>query len=239
MDSSRRSISCSANYQSLKGIEIFDVDPNVYNATTLWIHWCYTFKSFLRKEYPVDEPDDTKLKLLSERLSPTIFEYIWNCNTYKDAMNILNNIYMRPRNEMLSRYILKTRKQLSGESIADYIRALKLLAEDCNFKDITAEEYANETIRDTFIAGTNSIEIKQHLLNNLPMNLDDVLNIAISVENVEARMRSNRSSMSNPDLASTSGSSEANTEVDESRQKRFSWNKLREKINKSCLNRDP
>ena len=57
-----------------------------------------------------------------------------------------------------------TRTQCPGESIAEYVHSLRELARDCDFVQVTAEQYRDELTRDAFINGLASSSIRQRLL---------------------------------------------------------------------------
>ena len=48
----------------------------------------------------------------------------------------------------------------------EYLQALKTLSKDCNFKDVTAAQHQEESVRDLFISGLQSSLIRQCLLEN-------------------------------------------------------------------------
>ena len=162
--------------------ERFDIEPGGTASDTRWAHWRYTFINFLSEELPDEVPDSIKLKLLINHLSPTVYSFIQDCKSYEIAIRLLDEIYDKPKNEIHARHILATRRQQSGETIAEYIRCLKQLAHDCNFKSVTAEQNRNEYIRDAFIAGISCHNIRQRLLENLALTLDEAQNQAISLE---------------------------------------------------------
>lgn len=68
------------------------------------------------------------------------------------------------------------------------MRDLKKMSQDCNFRDVKAEIYKNEYIRDAFIAGINSQKIRENfrILENLTLTL----NQAISLEMAEKKYQS-------------------------------------------------
>ena len=75
-----------------------------------------------------------------------------------------------------------TRRQLPEESLDDYLRNLKILSRDCSFKDVTADIYQEESIRDSFIAGIRSNYIRQRLLENDKLDLSTASSTARSLE---------------------------------------------------------
>lgn len=160
----------------------FDVEPNTTAADLKWLHWYSTFNNFLSEECAKDTPESMKLKLLVNHLSPTIFSHIRAIKTYKEAIKTLENIYVKPTNEILARHLLTTRKQRSDETVKEYIQALKLLALDCRFTEVTAEEHQKESMRGAFIAGISSQKIRERLLEKLNLTLDEAVNLAISLE---------------------------------------------------------
>lgn len=162
----------------------FDIEPNTTAADLKWTHWYATFSNFLTEEGP-EVPDSMKLKLLINHLGPSIFAFIRESKTFDDATRRLNEVYIKPKNEIYTRHVLSTRRQLPGESISEFIRSLKQLAHDCVFKDVTAEVYKQEYIRDAFITGISSPKIRQRLLENIVLSLDEALNQALTYESAE------------------------------------------------------
>jgi hypothetical protein len=45
------------------------------------------------------------------------------------------------------------------------------LSKDCNFSQVTANQYRDEAVRDAFITGLLSTNIRQRLLENKTLNL--------------------------------------------------------------------
>lgn len=144
--------------------ERFDVEPNTSVADIKWLHWRDTFENFLAEE-AVAATDSMKLKLLVNHLSPTIYNYVRACANYTDAIKTLDDVFIKPKNEILARWHLTTRKQRSDESIAEYIRALKLLAHECRFKAVSADEHQSEYIREAFIDKISFNKIRESWKN--------------------------------------------------------------------------
>jgi len=55
------------------------------------------------------------------------------------------------------------------------------ISKNCNFNDVTAEEYRKELARDAFINGLSSRTIRQRLLENYRLTLDQAFDIASSM----------------------------------------------------------
>ena len=97
-------------------------------------------------------------------------------------MSTLESHYVKPANEVFARHRLATRHQQTGETLDEYLSALKVLAKDCNFKTVTAKEHCDESIRDAFISGLLSPAIRQRLLENKTLDLATMFDQARTLE---------------------------------------------------------
>lgn len=144
-----------------------DADPgDSVESASNYKHWKKTFDSFLETFTDPAPTDANQLAMLTNHVSHSVFKYISGCETYATAIQKLNNIYITPQNEIYSRHLLLSRKQKDGESVDQYMSALDLLSKECVFADITANVYRDEYIRDSFICGLKSTEIRQRLLED-------------------------------------------------------------------------
>ena len=119
----------------------FDVEPSATGATKRWLHWLCTFNNLLQSLTP--EQQANKFQILVNHISPNVFEFISECSTYDDAIQTLGDIYNKPKNDIFARHLLATCKQ-DGRSLDQYLQALKSLAKDCNFKNVSAQQYRDE-----------------------------------------------------------------------------------------------
>ncbi|GFU60030.1 uncharacterized protein TNCV_3238091 [Trichonephila clavipes] len=106
---------------------------------------------------------------------PTLFEmrkFINDCTTYAQAIAILDSLFIKKRNVIFARHCLSTRNQQTEETVSEYLQILNQLSKDCDFTDVKAEEYRKEYIRDAFIRGLKCPRIRQRLLENTSMTLD-------------------------------------------------------------------
>jgi len=110
-------------------------------------------------------------------------------------MDMLEKPYIAPKNEILARHLLATRRQQPGESLSEYLNILKLLAKECTFKAVTATEYQEEMIRDAFINGLQSQCIRQRLLENITLDLEAAYTQARSLEIAEKSSHTYNSSL--------------------------------------------
>lgn len=186
--------------------EKLDADPNSNAAAREWQHWFKTFQNFITS---LNDNTIDKLNLLVNFVSPTVYEYISECDTYVKAIDALQNLYVRPKNEVYARHLLSSRRQQTGESLDEFLQALKHLSKDCNFMAVSAVIYKEQAIRDAFISGLISHPIRQRLLENKTLDLSTAFDQARSLD--QAQKNSNYYSV-NP--STSAALHEQMTEVD-------------------------
>ena len=96
----------------------------------------------------IEDHHPDKLNTLINYIDHNVYDYISECNNYDSVIEILKNLYVKPKNVVFARHLLATGKQKSGENIGEYLQALKELSKDCNFTTVDAATYCNEAIRD-------------------------------------------------------------------------------------------
>lgn len=171
--------------------ERLDIDPTDSSASKKWEHWKKTFESFLKasdcalRSAGEEVPTSWKLDLLANHISSNVFTYISECISFESAIDTLSKLFTKPKNVIYARHALASRKQLGDETIDVYLQALKQLAKDCDFKTVDAETNKNDNIRDAFISGIKSSTIRQRLLENLTLTLEETHNQALSLEMAE------------------------------------------------------
>lgn len=148
--------------------ERFEADPHSPSASEEWVHWHETFENFLST---IQQPELDKRKLLVNFISPSIYQLVIDCSSYKEIIETLNKIYVKPKNEVFSRHLLATTKQESGQSVDQFLQKLRCLSKDCNFRAVSAEKHRDEAIRDAFITGLRSNVIRQRLLEKPTLDL--------------------------------------------------------------------
>lgn len=155
-----------------------DCDPHCLNAEREFVHWLRTFNNFI-EECGDAAPD--KLRCLIKYISATVYDYIADEPTFDGAIAILKRMYQKKKNVIFSRYKLATRRQQSSESLDEFLQALHRLSKDCDIKDVSAETYRQELVRDAFINGLSSHSIRQRLLEK-----QDVLALAAVFDQASA-----------------------------------------------------
>ena len=156
-----------------------DLDPNSPTATKEWRHWHRTFTNFI-DECGERAPD--KHRTLVNYVSHNVYEYIEGCEDYDSAIRILEQLFVKTPNEVFARHLLATRRQKPGESLTEFLQELHKLSKDCNLRNVTAEQYREELVRDSFINGLLSSLIRQRLLENRQLDLKTAFDQAMSLD---------------------------------------------------------
>ena len=86
----------------------FDVSASNNNSAKEFKHWLKTFEYYL-EVLPQSGLD--KLCVLTNYVSPTVYECFSECNSYQSALEILKSIYIKPTNEVFARHLLAIRRQ--------------------------------------------------------------------------------------------------------------------------------
>ena len=111
-----------------------------------------------------------------------MFDYIEESATYDAAIAKLQNLYTKPPNEVFARHLLAITKQQSGQTLDKFLFSLQKLARDCNFRAVSGDQYKKEMIRDVFINGLVSHGIRQRLLENRELGLENAVEKARAME---------------------------------------------------------
>ena len=171
-----------------------ELDPSKPEAADTWRYWKMTFNIFLEAVCETQQPtsitDRLKLKLLIDLLSPAIFKHISDIHDYSTSKNVLEEIFMKPKNSVFCRHLLATRRQRTDESVDQYLQSLKRLAKDCDFQAVTATQTRDEYIRDAFINEITSNHIRQKLLENKTPDLNTAYDQALTLEMAQRQLAS-------------------------------------------------
>ena len=161
------------------------VDPNSAEAARTFKYWYQTVQDYLatlselRRE---GDPQINKIRIVRSCLSAEIFPYVEDANNYDSIIATLRQLYVKPKNNIYARHLLVSRKQAPSETVSEYLQALRLLAKDCVFQQVTAAVYCDELIRDSFINGLSSAAIRQRLLETEDITLQRASEMADSLE---------------------------------------------------------
>ena len=168
----------------------FDCDPSTPGAEQEWRHWEKTFQNFLAtlcnpasgNQQAVEASAAIKLSALVNFVSSSVYDYIAEADDYNAAITKLRSLYIKPINVLYNGHLLATRRQAESESIDQYVQSLEKLSKNCQFKAVDSETYRKEYIRDSFINGLNSAEIRRRLLEKSVLTLDDAHQTATTLE---------------------------------------------------------
>ena len=117
-------------------------------------YWLERFEAFLDANGIV--ADKNKVMYLSLYCGHSAYKLIASSiapakvkdSTFEDVTRALKSYYKVSKNPIAARTQLHNRKQNAGESIADFVNALKVISGDCEYGEIL-----QEVLRDIFIAG--------------------------------------------------------------------------------------
>ena len=86
---------------------------------------------------------------------------------------MLDRNFLKRKSTTYARHLLLTREEKLNETIGDYARALNLIAKDGEWRAVSAQEFQTELTRDAFITGLSSPTIKQRLLEEDSLILEE------------------------------------------------------------------
>ena len=194
------------------------IDPNSTTATKQWRHWKRTFLSYVNRYITAATSaslEEYKLAALVSCATPEVYEYIDDCDTYTEAEAILEQLYVKKPNDIFARHLLRMAKQKPNQSLEDFRCTLMKLAKDCDFKDVTAMQYKDDMVRDSFINGITSSDIRQRLLEHKKLTLAEAFHQAVTLEDARRDNRAFRENSQVDTLADLVNAMEVES-VDES-----------------------
>ena len=126
-------------------------------------------------------PEPNKLEILCAYTTADVYELIDGLDSYDAAIAKLKASFIKTPNVIFSRHQLATRKQKAGESLEEFLQALHVLSKDCSLRNISAEQYRLDLVRDAFINGVASYHIRQRLLESNELIVNQAFNKARSL----------------------------------------------------------
>ena len=168
-----------------------DLEPSDPESSKKYKHWIRVFNAFVSaEESAVKEKDTTvnKLDFLIALVNHSIYEVIEDASTYEDALKLLEDMFIQQKNILYTRHALITRKQKEGESLSEYVAALKSLAKDCAFESVTAVEHKETYIVDAFVSGLRNTDTKRKILESSKTQLTEIINMARVYEDARERV---------------------------------------------------
>lgn len=99
---------------------------------------------------------------------------------YAEVVEVLRNHLQPKPSELAERYRFRQRRQLSEESVSQYVTELKKLAKNCNFG-----AGLEENLRDQFVCGLKSDVIRQRLFAEEQLKYTTAVKLSCSLEAAE------------------------------------------------------
>ena len=78
-------------------------------------------------------------------------------------------------NKIYARWKLTNEKQQAGESLDSFQLRLMIIAKDCGFGNVTAVEYKNEAVLQSFVSGLEDSYVRQRILEMNIISLEEAL----------------------------------------------------------------
>ena len=160
-------------------------DPTAADGTRVFKYWIKTAEDYLATFVDFRREEDSeinKARIIRSFLSPEIFASVEELDDYAAIVATLCQIYVKRKNNVYAKHLLESRKQGVTEKVTEYLQALKILAKDCSFQQVTAVLYREDLIRDSFINGLGSAAIRQQLLERDEITLQHAYEMAESLE---------------------------------------------------------
>ena len=164
------------------------IDPNSPSAGKEWKHWVRRFESYashFAKSMSNEEADAYRLNALVNYADTEIYGYFDHCETYEEAEGILQELYVKEPSEIFARYILRMAQQKPSQTLSDFRCTLNKLAKDCSFSNLTAAQHKDLMVRDAFIAGLSSPEIRQRLLEHKTLTYSEAYRLAVTFDDAK------------------------------------------------------
>jgi len=91
--------------------------------------------------------EPNKFKLLTYLVSSQVYRYFADVEDYDSCIGTLKGHYMKAKNTIAATHELLTCKQLTGESVENFVVRLKRLSQECECRAVSAERYRLESMR--------------------------------------------------------------------------------------------
>ena len=159
-----------------------ELDTSDPDSNDKWLHWSDMFEGFLSELQSSSTSALTgsqKLTLLLHDISTPIDKCLSRCQNYDAAISTLDGTFIKKKNSIFARYLLATRHQETEEL---YLQNLKILSHDCDFTALTTSQARDIAIRDAFISGVMSNQIRQRMLENKELDLGTAYKLALMLD---------------------------------------------------------
>ncbi|XP_069752184.1 uncharacterized protein [Narcine bancroftii] len=152
------------------------IDQSATRAREIFNQWIACFDYYMARNNVVDEA--IPWGHLNSPLGEVHFSITQGATTLAIARESLTAYNTAPRNVVLARHQLLTRRQKPGESDAAYALALDSQANECDVRAVNVQKHCNALKLDAFVNGIDSSYIHQRLLETEPLTYDRAVTLA-------------------------------------------------------------
>lgn len=150
------------------------------NRADAWRKWLRQFQVFLKASGVHKEPSDVQASLLINLIGPEGYDifttFKFAADEDKDKLEKIveqfNAHFGTKSNTTMVRFKFFTRCQEIGESIDEYVTALKLLSQRCEF-----EQLEDSLLRDRIVCGVKDTSVRDRLLRTDELTLEKAVKI--------------------------------------------------------------
>ena len=118
-----------------------------------------------------------------------------NTTSFEDIVAKLKTHYDPEPSVIMQRYKFNTRTRAEGESVANYVAALRELAQHCDYNDTLSD-----MLRDRLVCGVKHKGITNRLLNEKKLTYEKALELAQAMETAEKDTRHLQTTQSAPEV---------------------------------------
>jgi len=143
--------------------QVFSAEADTADGARRWQYWKRMLENYLRRIDNISAQD--KLDVLISLLDASVYTYIRERASYQEAIDCLENIYVKPVNEVYARHKLNTCRQKSEEYRLS-ANSISVLSVDSAAACNTSEEnsVSNSGVRRKFSwGGFHSVADSGHL----------------------------------------------------------------------------
>uniref|UniRef100_UPI00358EF48E uncharacterized protein n=1 Tax=Myxine glutinosa TaxID=7769 RepID=UPI00358EF48E len=172
----------------MTNVPTLGADPQAEDSGSVFTHWLKTLENQFGAQDAVPTAE-TKLSVLQTKVDHHVYRSIARCTTYDAAVEELKRLYIKKRSVVYNRHLLPTRRQQPTESIDRFAQELRHLLADSTQEVQTHEQVQDDLVRDAFVSGISSTNLRLRLLETADLTFAEALRLA----NVytEAREQSN------------------------------------------------
>lgn len=124
---------------------------------------------------------DETYSLMCDLCSPALPE----TKKYEELVSLVQEHLEPKRSEIAERHLFRLRRQRPGETLMEYLQALKHLAATCNFGKCDTCSTLEENLRDQFVSGLTNDAMRSRIFAEKKVTYRDAVELALSLEAAE------------------------------------------------------